>query len=449
MPSEQLGIKEQPSPHVLVALPLQPYPKRAMVSPGTILVVDDNKLNRMVLCLQLQREGHRVEAAEHGLQALEMLRAQPFDIVLLDLLMPEMDGFQVLSILQADSDLRRIPVIVISALDEMESVARCIEMGATDHLPRPFNPVLLRARINASLAAKRLHDQEAEYFHQVGRLTDAAADMEAGRFVSASLEPVAARDDALGQLARVFQQMACVIDARERKLKQESQFKSALIGKVTHELRSPFVAVGFSAQLLKRYAEHNMLAEVVTEACQLDRQLAEGRQMIDSVINYASLVSKLAAPHAEPSDIAALIHESTAALQRMAEVREVTLCYTIAERLPTVTVDRQQISEAIHHLVHNAIKFNHAGGHVRLSCQANTRYLTMIVEDDGPGIEPGKLETIWDAFAQASDDVQRSIDGLGLGLSLVSCIVKAHHGALLARSTPGKGSAFGFRIAIS
>lgn len=420
-----------------------------MTAQGTILVVDDNKLNRMLLCLQLQREGHRTEAAEHGRQALEMLRTKSFDIVLLDLLMPEMDGFEVLSILQSDSELRRIPVIVISALDEMESVARCIEMGATDHLPRPFDPVLLRARINASLAAKRLHDQEAEYIHQVGRLTDAAADMEAGRFVPASLESVAARDDALGQLARVFQQLAREIDARERKLKQESEFKSALIGKITHELRSPFVAVGFSAQLLQRYAEHNMLAEVITEARQLDRQLAEGRQMIDSVINYASLVSKLSAPRAEPTDMIALIRESTVPLQRMAEVREVTLSYAIAERMPLVMVDRQQISEAIHHLVHNAIKFNHEGGRVRLSCQAHADYLTLIVEDNGPGIDPDKLETIWEAFAQTSDDVQRGIDGLGLGLALVSCIVKSHRGKLLAHSTPGKGSAFGFRIAIS
>ncbi|NTV63675.1 MAG: response regulator, partial [Oscillochloris sp.] len=206
--------------------------------PGTILVIDDNDLNRMLLRIQLERDGHRVETAEHGRAGLNLLRTRPFDIVLLDLLMPEMDGFQVLSILQADSDLRRIPVIVISALDEMESVVRCIEMGATDHLARPFDPVLLRARINASLAAKRLSDQEAEYLQQVRRITNAAADMEAGRFEPRSLANVAMRDDALGQLARVFTTMAREIEARERQLKQESRFKSALIGKITHELRS-------------------------------------------------------------------------------------------------------------------------------------------------------------------------------------------------------------------
>lgn len=403
----------------------------------------------MLMRIQLQREGHQVEVAEHGRQALEMLRAIRFDIVLLDLLMPEMDGFQVLSIIQADSQLRRIPVIVISALDEMESVVRCIEMGATDHLARPFDPVLLRARINASLASKRLRDQEAEYLQQVNHLTNAAAEMETGRFTPSHLAPVAARDDALGQLARVFQRMAREIEARERQLKQESRFKSALIGKITHELRSPFVAVNFSAQLLQRYAERHMLAEVVAEAHKLDRQLVEGRQMIDNVISYASLVSKLADPLIEPTDMAVLIRESTAPLQRIAETREIKLSYAIAEALPIIQVDREQISEAIHHLVLNAVKFNQAGGKVRLSCWANGNHLTLTVEDNGPGIAPDKLETIWDAFAQASDDIQRGVEGLGLGLALVSYIVKAHRGVLLAHSALGKGSAFGFRLTLA
>lgn len=170
--------------------------------------------------------------------------------------------------------------------------------------------------------------------------------------------------------------------------------------------------------------------------------------MIDSMIAYASLVSKLAAPRPEPTDLAGLVRESTAPLLRMAETHEVALRYAVAEPLPSVVVDRQQVSEAIHHLVHNAIKFNRPGGEVRVRCHTEASSLALVVEDDGPGIAPEKLATIWDAFAQAGDDVQRGVEGLGLGLALVSCIVKAHRGALLAESTPGKGSAFGFYLAV-
>lgn len=134
---------------------------------GRILVVDDDALNRVLLSTSLQDAGYLVGLAEDGLQALDALRSQPFDVVLLDLIMPEMDGYQVLEHLKADSSLRHIPVVVISAVDDMESVVRCIAMGATDHLPKPFDPLLLHARINASLATKRLHDQEQAYLKQL------------------------------------------------------------------------------------------------------------------------------------------------------------------------------------------------------------------------------------------------------------------------------------------
>ena len=131
--------------------------------PGYILVVDDNRLNRMKLAMSLQQQGHAVALAENGLQALEMMRADSFDLVLLDILMPEMDGYQVLETMKQEPALRALPVIVISALDELESIVRCIEMGAEDYLPKPFNPVLLRARIDACLEKKRLRDQEQAY----------------------------------------------------------------------------------------------------------------------------------------------------------------------------------------------------------------------------------------------------------------------------------------------
>jgi adenylate cyclase len=130
------------------------------VTQAYVLVVDDDSVNRLVLSRSLEREGHRFATAEDGRRALERLRAESFDVVLFDVLMPEMDGFQVLAQMQADKELRRIPVIMISALEDTESVVRGIELGADDYLPKPFNPVLLRARINGCLMKKRLNDLE-------------------------------------------------------------------------------------------------------------------------------------------------------------------------------------------------------------------------------------------------------------------------------------------------
>ena len=124
-----------------------------------ILVVDDNAANRDLLSRRLQREGYRVTSAASGADALALIAAEGFDLVLLDLMMPEMSGFEVLSRLKAGERTRHLPVIMISALDELDSTVRCIEAGAEDYLPKPFNPVLLRARIGACLEKKRLLDE--------------------------------------------------------------------------------------------------------------------------------------------------------------------------------------------------------------------------------------------------------------------------------------------------
>jgi class 3 adenylate cyclase len=134
---------------------------------GNILVVDDNAANREMLSRRLARVGHRVQVVANGRDALALLRQQPIDLVLLDVLMPEMSGYEVLQRLTADEALREIPVVMISALDEMDSVVRCVELGAEDYLPKPFDPVLLRARIGACLEKKRLRDREAMHLRQL------------------------------------------------------------------------------------------------------------------------------------------------------------------------------------------------------------------------------------------------------------------------------------------
>ncbi len=125
-----------------------------------ILVVDDNEMNRDMLARRLVRQGYEVDVAENGRRALERARAASYDLMLLDVMMPELDGKEVLAQWVKDPVLQRVPVVMISASDETETVVRCIELGADDYLPKPFNPVILRARVGASLEKKRLRDRE-------------------------------------------------------------------------------------------------------------------------------------------------------------------------------------------------------------------------------------------------------------------------------------------------
>lgn len=132
--------------------------------PARLLVVDDNKINRMLLSRSLEAQGHIVETAENGKEGLEKIRSGAFDLVLLDIEMPEMDGFQVLEACLNDVELRQLPIIMTSAMDELDAVVKCVELGAEDYLTKPINPILLRARVNASLEKKRLRDEQRKLF---------------------------------------------------------------------------------------------------------------------------------------------------------------------------------------------------------------------------------------------------------------------------------------------
>ena len=153
---------EPPEPVMRAAVAAEPDDE-----PGRVLVVDDSGINRRLLVTALTELGHDVRAAENGRRALEILRGDGgVDVVLLDLLMPVMDGWSTLEAIKADPRLNHLPVIMVSAVHELESVVRCIDLGATDYLPKPFSAAVLRARLRSSLAAKRLRDGERDHFRR-------------------------------------------------------------------------------------------------------------------------------------------------------------------------------------------------------------------------------------------------------------------------------------------
>jgi adenylate cyclase len=145
-----------------------PQPSHLLSSQGgRLLLADDDEPNRDLLCRRLEKLGYKVTACSNGIEVLEQLRLAPYDLLLLDVLMPGLDGSEVLSRVKADPLHRHLPVIMISALDQLEGIVRCIELGAEDYLGKPFNPVFLRARISAALEKKRLRDREVEHLTQI------------------------------------------------------------------------------------------------------------------------------------------------------------------------------------------------------------------------------------------------------------------------------------------
>jgi signal transduction histidine kinase len=411
--------------------------------------VDDDLTSRLTLSIALKQQGHTVATAENGRQALAMLRQQAFDLVLLDIVMPELHGHHVLAELKSDAALSEIPVIVISGLELMESVIACIKLGAEDHLSKPYDPVLLEARISASLQKKRFRDRELEYLRQVSRITDAAAALERQRFELGSMDDIRARPDALGALARIFERMAAEVGSREQRLAEDNRVQAAFIDVISHELRSPFASVALSVELLRKYTERGMVDQLPDQIERLNHALTQGRRLIDTILSFARHTSGSAALNVERADFAQLVRKVAAPLEREAAEAGLRLEYDLNPALPAVLLDRVRMGEAVFHLVQNAVKFTPAGGTVVLRSQAADDYVLFEVIDNGVGIPADELPMVWEAFSQRSDRLRRGVEGLGLGLALVKATVQAHRGNVMAESQPGRGSSFGFALPVA
>lgn len=219
------------------------------VRTGRILAVDDNPLNRDMLVSRLVRQGHQVTDAVDGMEVLEKVRQKPFDLVLLDVMMPRLGGYETLIRLKADEELRHLPVIMISALDDIASVVRCIEAGAEDYLPKPFNATLLRARIGACLEKKALRDQEmALYKNLVLSQQRLDRELSQAKGCVAGLSAELRADPRVAPLLSAFQRMTGAVSRQENELRAtikelEIQINTAALqGQVCSILEDPSFA---------------------------------------------------------------------------------------------------------------------------------------------------------------------------------------------------------------
>ena len=258
------------------------------VKGSMILVVDDNPAN-CDLSRQLKRQGYTVTIAANAPRAMRLLKAIPYDLILLDVIMPGMNSIELLEQLKRHADWRHIPVIMISALDEIDGAVECIELGAEDYLHKPFDPTLLKARIGACLEKKRLTDQEILYLQQVERLTTAAAAVEMKTFNPDSLVDLVQQPNKLGQLARVFQRMAQEISSREQHLAQQVHLLQVAIDDGQKKrMVAEVAATDHFRQLQKRIKG--------SKGAHLEGREAEGVFMQTGIFTSSSPVSSSASP---------------------------------------------------------------------------------------------------------------------------------------------------------
>lgn len=351
---------------------------------GDLLIVDDNEISRDLLTRHLQRQGHHITVAENGRQALEMIQTHSFDLMLLDIMMPEINGYQVLQHLKNNETWREIPVIIISALGDLDSVVRCIEMGAEDYLFKPLNPVLLRARIGACLEKKRLRDHAREQQERLAELG----------------ENIAGLAHCVKNLLNGFKGGEYIVN---RAIKKQDL---GMIGK------------GWSM---------------------VEKNIGRVSKLVLDMLTYV----KDREPEYSEVDLNNLIEEAKEVLNLQAEKMGVEIKTKTDENLRKVTLDSKGIVRCLVNLIGNGIDAcSEEGGVVSVESRLDSDdYFQLAVSDTGCGMDQDTLKVLFRKFFST-----KGSKGTGLGLPVVQQIVKEHHGFITVKSELGHGTTFTLRL---
>jgi signal transduction histidine kinase len=459
---------------------------------GHILVVDDNRMNRLKLSRGLEQQGHTVALAENGQQALKMLQKDPFDVVLLDIIMPEMDGYQVLEQIKNDGALRDIPVIVISALDEMDSVVRCIEMGAEDYLPKPFDPVLLKARLGASLEKKKLRDLERAYLQQEVMLRQSEKLATLGK-LSAGMahelnNPAAAAQRGTGQLRIAFSQLQqahlklgqlslsdpqldslMTLDqlAQERaeqpldldslaRSDREDELETWLEDRGIEnswEFAPMLVSLGYDTNELTGLAENftaGQFPAVITSLgstytiYSLLGEIGQGTERITEIVKALKTYTYMDQAPVQAVDV----HEglnNTLVMLRSRLKAGINVRREYADDLPRIEAYGSELNQVWTNIIDNAITAMEGQGEIILRTRRDGQWVVVEIEDNGPGIPEAIQSKVFDPFFTTKPPGE----GTGLGLNIShNIVVQKHQGKITVHSQPGQ-TCFQVRLPIN
>jgi signal transduction histidine kinase len=373
---------------------------------GLILVVDDVEANRDVLARRLERQGHQSAVAASGIEALSLLSTVPFDLVLLDVMMPEMDGFETLKRIKSNPALWGVSVVMITALDEVDSVVRCIELGAADYLTKPFNPVLLQARIGSCLREKRARDRETRLFSN--------------------------------------------LQTSYRQLKELETMRDDLTHMIVHDLRTPLTSVLVGMQTVEAVGDLNASQQEMLKLS------IDGGHTLLGMINDLLDIDKMekGSLQLDYGDVSPgeLVSSSLAQVALLASGKNIRLSSEVAPDLPNFFGDGDKLRRTLVNLIGNALKFTPSGGAVAVSVRrgdADGDSLVFAVQDTGEGIPKEAFDRIFEKFGQVENRKAGRKMSTGLGLTFSKMAVEAHGGRIWVESEPGQGSVFSFALPLA
>jgi signal transduction histidine kinase len=387
--------------------------------PASVLIVDDERRNRDLLGVMLKPEGFVLMSAASGEEALSMVARQPPDLILLDVMMPGMDGYEVARRIKAHHVSKNIPVIMLTALDDRDTRMHGLNAGAEDFLTKPVDRAELCVRVRNLLRLKEYGDKLGATLAALGSANEKLA-------------------DALAEAG----------EAR-RMAEHANNAKTVFLRAMSHELRTPLNAISGYTEILELGIRGAVNPEQIKDLGRIKRASAYLLRLINDVLTIARMEG------ARPLNVVSIAVnpvlaevEGLCALQ--AKAKDLTLLVTPSERNVSVTADAERFQQVLLNLITNAIKFTPSGGSIGVSCGTEGGTVRIQVQDTGVGIRPADIDRVFEPFVQIDSHLTTATQqGVGLGLSISRELARAMRGDLTLQSVEGIGSIFTLTLPIA
>ncbi|MEQ8171469.1 MAG: hybrid sensor histidine kinase/response regulator [Candidatus Eremiobacterota bacterium] len=363
-----------------------------------VLIVDDVPKNIQLLGNILNNEGYDIIIAENGKEALERISDVLPDIILLDIMMPEMDGYETCKRLKENDRTRDIPVIFLTAKTEMEDIVKGFNAGSVDYVTKPFNSTELMARVKTHITLKKLFDKEKEYV---------------------------------------------------KELKELNKLKNKLLGIAAHDIRSPIATMQMNIEFLLNILMENLTEEQIDILQDTQYLVNYMNRLLSDILDITVIEAGKLTLDMQKQDYMDFLTYNIKMNRILSDKKNIKINFIYENNLPEILFDRDKMTQVMNNLISNAVKFSNRNTTITIEVKMKDNYILTEVIDQGQGIPAAELSKLFREFQRVSVKPTGNETSTGLGLAITKKIVEGHNGIIGVESEKGKGSRFYFTLPVN